>query len=277
MITSEIVKKGIDYIIQHLDEKLTIEDVANHCHFSKYHFSRLFKAETGESLYAFIKRLRMEQSAIRIKLEKDKCITDIGVDYGYSSSNYSSAFKKHHNVSPAEFRQGTNATCAPHPFFKDNLVRFKSFEEYDKQILIKELDDFLVIYERHLGNYIELGNNWDEFTQKYRDYYKEDTLLIEKFYDDPSITSVDQCLYDICMTVDNNCSLHNVTTIKGGKFAVYRFDGLVQDIFAAFQGVFNIWLPDSGYEMDERYGLDIYRSIDKKNMHVVMDLCIPIK
>ncbi len=277
MLTNELVNKSIDYIIQNLDEEISIEDVADYCHLSKYYFCRIFKAETGESVYAFIKRLKMEQSAIRIKLEKDKSITDIGANYGYSSSNYSSAFKKHHNIAPREFRKDMDTTSLPHPFYMDKLAKFKSFEEYDKQIIIKKLDDFVVIHERHIGNYIELGKNWCEFTEKYKDYFKEDTLLIERFYDDPSITSVEQCLYDICMTVDKNCSLDDVMTIQGGKFAVYRFDGLIQDIFVVFQGVFSIWLAHSGYEMDERYGLDIYRNIDRENMHVVMDLCIPIK
>lgn len=277
MITKKLVNESIDYIIRHLDEEISIEDVADYCQLSKYHFSRIFKEETGVSLYAFIKRLKMEQSALRLKLERDKSITDIGVDYGYSSSNYSSAFKKHHNISPAEFRKAMNTTCVPHPFYTDKVARFQSFEEYDQQIIIKELDNFVVIHERHIGNYIELGKNWCDFTEKYKDYSKEDTLLIERFYDDPSITSVEQCLYDICMTVDKNCSLDNVISIQGGKFAFYRFDGLMQDIFVAFQGVFNIWLADSGYEMDKRYGLNIYRDIDRQNMHVVMDLCIPIK
>lgn len=277
MITKELVNKSIDYIIQHLEEEISIEDVADYCHFSKYYFSRVFKAETGESIYAFIKRLKMDQSALRLKMEKNKSITDIGCDYGYSASNYSSAFKKHHNISPAEFRKSKNTSCVTHPFYEDKLARFKSFEEYDKQILIQELDDFVVIYERHIGNYMDLDKNWCDFTEKYKDYFKEDTLLLERSYADPSITSLDQCLYDICMTVDDNCSLDNVTTVQGGKFAVYRFDGLVEDIFVAFQGLFSIWLADSGYEMDERYGLDIYRAIDRENMHVVMDLCIPIK
>jgi AraC family transcriptional regulator len=156
-------------------------------------------------------------------------------------------------------------------------VEFQTFEEYEKQIQIKELGDFRVIYERHLDNYNEIGRNLDEFTKKYKSYYNENTLLMEKFYDDPTVTGIDQCLYDICMTVNNDCSLDNVTTIQGGKFAVYRFDGSVKDIFAAFQGVFRIWLANSGYEMDERYGFDIYRNIDRENMHVVMDLCIPVK
>ena len=277
MITKELVIKSIDYIMQHLDEEISIEDVADYCHLSKYYFSRVFKAETGESIYAFIKRLKMEQSAFRLKVEKDKSITDISYDYGYSPSNYSSAFKKHNNISPAEFRKGKYTECVPNPFYQDKLARFQSFKEYDKQISIQELDDFVVIYERYIGNYIELGKNWRNFIEKYKDYLKEDTLLIERSYADPSVTSIDQCLYDICMTIDKKYSFDNVTTIQGGKYAVYRFDGLVQDIFDVFQGLFNVWLADSGYEMDERYGLDIYRTINWKNMQVVMDLCIPIK
>lgn len=277
MIKNELVSRSIDYIMQHIDEEISIEDVADYCHFSKYYFSRIFKAETGESIYSFIKRLKMEQSALNLKLEKEKSITDIGSAYGYSSSNFSSAFKKHHNVSPAEFRKGTKTTCVPHPFYPDRNASFRTFEEYDRQIHIQELDDFVVIYERYLGNYIELGKNWSKFTEKYKAYAKENTLLIERFYDDPSVTGTKQCLYDICMTVDHDCSLANVTTIPGGKFAVYRYEGSVQDIFTSLQGVFNIWLAESGYEMDERYGLDIYRSMDGENLRVVMDLCIPIK
>lgn len=256
---------------------MSIEDVANDCHLSKYYFSRVFKAETGESVYAFIKRLKMEQSAIEMKLGKDKSITDIGVSYGYSASNYSSAFKKHHQISPGAFRKTVNTNCAPHPFVPHQQARFQSFEAYNQQIKIQNLDDFVVIYERHLGNYLELGKNWDAFTQKHQAYLNENTLLIERFYDDPSITNVKQCLYDICLTVEADCPLENIITIQGGKFAVYSFDGLIADIFEAFQGIFNIWLPQSDYEMDERYGLDIYREIDRENEHVIIDLCIPVK
>lgn len=241
MFKNELVSKAIDYIVENLNEEISLEDVAAYCHLSKYYFSRVFKAETGESVYAFIKRLKMEQSAIEMKLGKDKSITAISVNYGYSSSNFSSAFKKHHHISPAEFRKTVNNNCAPHPFRKDQLAKFQSFEEYDEWIQITDLDDFAVIYERYLGNYLELGNNFCEFTEKYKNYFKEDTLLIDRFFDDPSITNVGQCLYDICMTVDENCRLDNVMTIQGRKFAIYRFDGLIPDIYEALQGIFNIW------------------------------------
>lgn len=104
MINKELISKSIDYIIHNLDEDIAVKDVAEQFHFSEYYFCRSVKAVTGESVYEFIKRLKMDQSAIDIKLEKKRPITEIGLDYGYSSSNYSSAFRKHHNISPVEFR-----------------------------------------------------------------------------------------------------------------------------------------------------------------------------
>lgn len=277
MIKKEIINQSIDYIIQHLDEDLTVEKIADHFHYSKFYFCRSFKKLTGESLYSFIKRLKMDQSAIDIKLEKHKPIMDIGMDYGYSSSNYSSAFKNHHFVSPVEFRKATSSTNTVNPFYPDELFSFDKFEAYDNKIKIQVLQGYTVIYERVIGNYIELKEKWMQFIDLYSEYVTPATLMIERFYHDPSITDLTKCICDLCMTIDENCRLDNIATIREGKFAVYRYKGKIKDIFPALQGIFNVWLPNSGYEMDKRYGLNIYRKIDIENEFVTMDLCIPIK
>jgi AraC family transcriptional regulator len=277
MINKEIINQSIDYIIQHFDENLSISDVAGHFHFSKYYFCRSFKEATGESVYEFIKRLKMDQSAIDIKLEKDKPITDIGLNYGYSSSNYSTAFKKHHSLSPIEFRNTTFVTSKSNPFYPEGHSSFDTFDTYNNKIEIQELSDYLVIYERMIGNYIELKERWFAFLDKYKDYIKADTILMERFYNDPVITNLNGCICDICITTDKHCELDNVTTVMGGRFAKYQFEGEIQNIFCAIQGIFSIWLPASGYEMDKRYGLNIYREINREKGHVIMDVCIPIK
>ena len=92
-----------------------------------------------------------------------------------------------------------------------------------------------------------------------------------------AITNLDSCIYDICMTADKSCPQDNKTIIKGGKYAAYRYEGRIQDIFCSVQGVFSVWLPKSGYIMDKRYGLNIYQKIEESSEHVIMDLCIPIK
>ena len=128
-----------------------------------------------------------------------------------------------------------------------------------------------------IGNYNELEEKWFQFIDQYKDYIKADTLMIERFYHDPSITCLNQCICDLCMTVDESCGLDNISTLKGGKFATYRFEGEIKDIFCTLQGVFNVWLPSSGYKMGESYGLNIYRKMERNSRHVIMDLCIPIK
>ena len=71
MDRNQLVNQSIDYIMQHLDEDLSVESVAGQFFISKYHFSRIFKAVTGESVYAFMKRCKVDQSAVDMKLNPE--------------------------------------------------------------------------------------------------------------------------------------------------------------------------------------------------------------
>ena len=181
MDRKKLVSESIDYIIQHLEEELSLDTVAAHFFISKFYFSRIFREETGETLYSFIKRCRVDQSAVDMKLNPTKAITDIGLDYGYSSSNYSSVFRKRHNTSPAMFRQSLATRSMPVPFAPDRIARFQTAEEYASRMELLELGDFFVVYERFIGNYAELEKNWYQFLDKYKALLREDTILAERF------------------------------------------------------------------------------------------------
>lgn len=276
MDRKKLVNQSIEYIMQHLNEDLTLDLVAAQFYISKYHFSRIFKEETCESVYAFIKRCKVDQSAVDMKLNPAKSITDIGLDYGYSASNYSSVFRKHHDTSPALFRQSIPTHSMAVPFPPERVAHFKTAEEYAAQIKIQELDDMFLLYERFIGDYIDLEKNWYQFLDKHKTLLNEKTILVERFFNDPVITAPAQCICDICMTVAHDCDPSNVMWICGGKWMIYRFDGEIRNIFETLQGIFNVWLPQSGYKMTRRYGLNIYRYIDRAHHSVVMDLCIPV-
>ena len=51
MDRKKLVSESIDYIIQHLEEELSLDTVAAHFFISKFYFSRIFREETGETLY----------------------------------------------------------------------------------------------------------------------------------------------------------------------------------------------------------------------------------
>lgn len=276
MDRKQLVNQSINYIMEHLNEELSLDTIASQFYISKYYFSHIFKEETGETVYAFIKRCKVDQSAIDMKLNPNKAIIDIGLDYGYSPSNYSSLFRKHHDISPTMFKQSIQANSMSVPFAPERIANFKTAEEYAAQIEIQEFDDFFVVYERFIGNYVDIEKHWCQFLDKYSSFMSEKTILIERFFNDPTITNLSQCICDICMTVEPDCGLGNVMWISGGKWIVYHFHGEIKNIFETLQGIFSVWLPESGYSMAQRYGLNIYHHIDWDNHSVVMDLCIPI-
>ena len=277
-ITNRVVNNAIDYIIKNLNNKLTVEEIASQCNFSKFYFSRLFKAETGESIYSFIKRLRMEKSALRLGTDINRTITDICLDFGYTSSNYSSAFKKHHKISPIEFRnlKKDNKYDQKHPLYNVKMT-YQDFKDYNDKISIQVINNFSVIYKRYIGNYEDMTIHWPEFINDNKHLINNTTKFIEISYDDPNITDINRCIYDICMTVDADKNFKNTKVIKGGKFAVYRYEGPVVEIFQAFKGIFNIWMPESKYELDDRIGFDAYNNADCDNNYFEMDLYIPVK
>jgi AraC family transcriptional regulator len=277
MILSPTISRAIDYIMAHLETDCSLDDVARFSGYSKFYFSRLFKAETGETVYAFIRRLRIEQCAFRLKTEQDRSITDISVDYGYSSSNFSTLFLSLEHETPYYFRKGIVKRSFEHPFFHGEVNHLESYESCCKKITIETFPDYFVIAERHIGSYHDLAAQWCQFMKTYNAYYVSGRLLFERTFDDPSISRNQRCIYDICMEVDRDCPLPNTIVLSGGKCAVYHFRGSHRQIFAAYQNLFTVWIPHQGARIDNRWGFDIYRMVNEDASYMEIDLCIPLR
>lgn len=279
-IESTVINNAINYIFEHLDEEITVEDVAEHCAYSRYHLTRMFKEYTDEALYQFIRRIRLERSAWRLKVEKQKSITEIGGEYGYSSSNFATAFKKHLDISPADFRKKSELMVEESSFSYG--ITLDELEAAEKLITIEQLERFTVIYERKRGNYHNLPEEWCAFIDKYEYLATEDTVYVECTIDDPSITDEDNCMFELCQTISpEHPALKEKTSLlihdfEGGKYAVYHFKGYPQLLFMVYQEIFCRWLTRTGNQLDERPILDIYRNV-REDGYMEIDLCFPLK
>ena len=279
-IRSAVINRAISYIFDHLDEDITVEDVARHCAYSRYHLTRMFKEDMNEALYQFIKRIRLERSAWRLKVEKQRSITEIGGEYGYSSSNFATAFKKHLNLSPADFRRISERMVEESSFAHG--ITTDELADAEKKITIEHLDSFTVIYERRRGNYHNLPEEWCRFIEKYRHLASADTLYIECTIDDPSITDENNCMYELCQTISkSHPALRNdpglfTHDFAGGKYAIYHFEGFPQMLFMVYQEIFCRWLSRTGSCLDERPILDIYREV-REDGFMKIDICFPLK
>ena len=95
----------IEYIENHLNDKLTLETVAEAVHFSKYHLHRMFTEITGMTIHDYIQRRQLTEAA-KLLVFSDKPIIDIAFLCGYESQqSFSAAFKSMYKFPPAEYRE----------------------------------------------------------------------------------------------------------------------------------------------------------------------------
>jgi len=93
-----------DYIKQHCNEDISLDDISEMSGFSKYHFSRLFREYTGTSYYKYLNQKRIE-FAEQLLLDPEVNITEAAVRSGFNSiTAFIRMFKQIKGCTPTEFR-----------------------------------------------------------------------------------------------------------------------------------------------------------------------------
>src|SRR4030095_945908 len=80
------VNRVIDHIRERLAEPLTLSGLARLAAFSPFHFHRVFFALTGETLFAYIQRQRIEKAAGVLAADGETSVLEVALDHGFSSA-----------------------------------------------------------------------------------------------------------------------------------------------------------------------------------------------
>ena len=102
---AELVREIHEYLLSHLDEKITIEELSRKYHMNATTLKTVFKSVYGDSLAAHIKEHRMEQAA-ELLTDTGLSIAEIAARVGYDSqSKFTAAFKSQYGILPKEYRK----------------------------------------------------------------------------------------------------------------------------------------------------------------------------
>ena len=95
---------AIEYINDHFPEKITIEEMASKIGCSTVYLSKIFKKDTGKTIYTYLTEYRISKSTI---LLKDGCnVTETCYSVGfYDCSNFIRTFKKVNGISPYKYKK----------------------------------------------------------------------------------------------------------------------------------------------------------------------------
>lgn len=93
------------YINNHCTERLSVEDLASRAGFSVYHFSRLFKENTGMTCHNYLVARRIIY-AKALLVDDTIPITEIAMRSGFNSiATFNRLFKAQIGYTPTEYRQ----------------------------------------------------------------------------------------------------------------------------------------------------------------------------
>ncbi len=93
----------LSYINENLSGPLTVEALAERAYLSKYHFMRLFKAQTGTTVHAYVRQRRLLYAAhlIRNGVSVNKAAADSGFE---EYSTFFRAFRDCFGISPGQLK-----------------------------------------------------------------------------------------------------------------------------------------------------------------------------
>ena len=102
--TSPLVMKVANYVVSHITDSLTTEQIADALFLSRPYLSSRFHKEAGKTLYSFIMDEKIEE-AKRLIIYSGRSISSISQYLGFSSlGHFSSLFKKNTGYTPTEYR-----------------------------------------------------------------------------------------------------------------------------------------------------------------------------
>lgn len=99
-----LVRNVITFLLKHHQNKLVLQDIADHVGVSPFYLERLFKQETSETPRTDLEKIRVDKAAYLLK-NTDQSNLEICYQVGYQSpSNFYKIFRRIMNCSPTEYR-----------------------------------------------------------------------------------------------------------------------------------------------------------------------------
>jgi len=283
------VQKGIDFIEANLDFNLSLQQIAEEACISQWHFQRIFKALTNETLKAYIRSRRLA-NALEKLFTTEQRIIEIAVTAGFESQeSFTRAFKKIFNMTPNEARKigNKNQFLKKIEFNSEYLKHINSNVSLEPKIKIREhmllvgmktqfysvdseknniADKLPSLWSEFLPRMTEVSNSIGGVAYGVIQQTKNKTDLLE--------------YYAVCEVTEIKTLPKNMVSIEIPKslYAIFSHKGHIKNINNTVNYIYSSWLMQSGRHHTYGADLEIYGSgYIPDSDDSIMNYAIPIK
>jgi len=280
------IEHVVDIVRADPTHPFTVQELCGQAAFSKFHFHRVFRAITGESVAQCIIRLRLEMAASALVYRREDSVTDIALTCGFSSSaNFSKAFRKTYDCSPTQYRRDHPTDFRMRRIGKASRSRSRYPDGMSIDVEIKYMPERRLASLRLVGAYDHASINrlYAELGQWYQSVFGRPAPneSINITWSDSALADQDTWRLDACYEVPMNATASApvmLRTLTAGRVVCLKTTVPETDmhlISAAWDWLFSEWLPQSGYAPADQPAYEMYCPAHTRNGFDVT-LCLPI-
>ncbi len=233
----------LDHVYANLGGDLSLDTLADVAALSRFHFHRVFTAMTGETVAAFIRRVRLYR-AVNELLDTEASLAMVARKCGYPNpKSFSRAFRDAFGQTPGAFRK-RGLSRPP--------LRLNSKGDFEMcDVTLKDEPQRRLAMIAHRGPYITIGEAFEKAgaTAMARGLGPELGAMMGLFYDDPDAVPEAELRsaagFEIAREAEIAAPLEEIR-LPGGKHAILTHKGPYTGLKTAYAFLFGDWLPKSG-------------------------------
>ncbi len=282
---SRLANDLMNYITDHIETDINIDELSAEFGISKFHFHKIFKEQMGINIYEMIKSIRLQKASNLLITNRRSTITEIAMMCGYSSqTSFIRAFKQRFEMTPKAWRKGGYREYSNRILSSSETA---SISEADFSYLspkIVKIEKQVAYYIRHEGYNRKVIPIWQKMLAWIYTNEIEEYMEVGMYHDNPIITPLESCRYVACVVPKSrkklkNTNLPTLDVFGDDIYATFEVEGKYGDILKLIQWVYHHWLPESGYETTTMPSYTIF----EKNHFLSEDelfkitYCVPVK
>jgi AraC family transcriptional regulator len=266
-MTDPRIAKATRLLEQQMATEVDFERIADGIGLSHHRFHHLFVEVTGQTPGNYLRRIRLDAAATRLRWSKEQ-VGLIATSVGYDSQpSFNKAFAQRYGVTPLQFRRD-----------REIWPNQPTESVADKRVRLLDIDGFHCLAKRYVGAPCFVTSYWEDFfattpaelTQPGRQ------VFLGLLRDDMRFTPPDQVRYDCCVTISETFDASDVIadyphlyrlTIPSsvcasihhkGYYAASVSPGRQQSISHTYSVLFDDWMPSSKRTFVGEYAIEVY-------------------
>ena len=282
---SRLANDLVNYITDHIETDINMDELSSQFGISKFHFHKIFKEQMGVNIYEMIKSIRLQKASNLLITNRRSTITEVANMCGYSSqTSFIRAFKQRFEMTPKAWRKGGYHAYSTRILSSSETASLShaDFSHLHPKIVRMERQE--AYYIRHQGYNRKVISVWQKMLAWIYTNEIEEYTEIGMYHDNPIITPLDQCHYVACVIPNSrkklkNTNLPSFTLFEGGIYATFEVEGNYGDILKLIQWVYHHWLPQSGYETTTMPSYTIFQKNHflSEDEQFKITYCVPVK